>query len=345
MAIFVSYCSADQKKIAPLLGQLARLKREVFIETKSLNGGVAWSAIFNTIQASEAFIFVLTPQTLMSEARRMEYEYASALNKPILVTALDEITEPVTDGKIGYINVSKAIDFQALGEVETSTLIGGLDTLPKEQPPATPPPQPDFMRPFTALKDQVQQVRLPFKDQPRIVFNLREFLERKETNKQAAALLKILNKHTSRSVESAEEITRILDDIDEDERKPSGSFNAARIAIILIVAAALLTLGIMVVRGIPALLDQSRIIMTATSDAPTVEETAAPTLDATLTTPDPTMALIIQQTQSVVASELARVATQADATLRAVHTATVTATATPTRSATQTIAPSSTPAS
>ncbi|MBX3082683.1 MAG: TIR domain-containing protein [Anaerolineae bacterium] len=355
MAIFVSYCSVDQKQAKALLGQLAKLKREVYTETKSLSGEESWSLIFGTIQACEAFILALTPRTLLSEARRMEYQYACALNKPVVVVALEEIPENVADdGKLAYIDVSQAVDFREIDESSMNTLANALSNLPAAEPPTPPPPMPDWMSALDAIKEQIKQPRIPFKEQIKIVLNLREFLERKETTKLAASLLKILNKHTGRSVDSAHEITGILREMDQVERKSRGGLSASRIAIILIVLFALLNLGVILLKGFPLLNSQSTTAVTATSSA-TPAQSATPNAQSTQGTPVPTTALSIQQTQEAVASELAVVATQADATLRAVNALTQTpvsatpqtpqstSTPSPTLTATSTASPTATP--
>ena len=335
MAIFVSYCSVDPKLVKGLLAQLAKLKREVYTETKSVTGEVAWSLIFETIQACDVFILALTTHVLLSEARRFEYQFAVALHKPILVVALDAIPENVTeDGKLDYINVSQALDLRELDDASSTSLADALAKLPPAEPiPSPAPALPDWMPPLSSLKQMIQQPRIPFKEQGKLVLNLREYLERKETTKTAAELLRVLTKHSGRSVDTAHEITLILEELDQVEHKAGGGQTGTRVAIALIALFAILVLGIILFKGIPSLNSQSTTAVTSTPTtnvgAGTVSATTTPTVapQTTLTagTPAPTN----QQTQMAVASELAVIATQAEATLHAV-TGTLTPTATPT---------------
>ncbi len=95
MRLFISYAHADSRKVERLAEILERSGHEVWFDRAIAGGDDWWQSILGNIEASDVFIFALTPQSTASDACKAEYQYALDLNKPILPVMLAEAELPV----------------------------------------------------------------------------------------------------------------------------------------------------------------------------------------------------------------------------------------------------------
>src|SRR6187455_317747 len=90
MQIFVSFCLEDAALVDALMDDLHTGAYSFEWEPRTLEGAVPWMQIIENIEQSDVFLFTLTPNTLVSYSRILEYQYAVSRCKPILPVQLDE---------------------------------------------------------------------------------------------------------------------------------------------------------------------------------------------------------------------------------------------------------------
>lgn len=93
LILFVSYRRTDQEPVTELARTFQSWGNRVWYD-QEINGGKKWwQEILEQIRACEVFVVALTPDYLTSLPCRLEYEYASALNKRILPIEMSPVGE------------------------------------------------------------------------------------------------------------------------------------------------------------------------------------------------------------------------------------------------------------
>jgi hypothetical protein len=102
--------------------------REAWVDWADIRPAEEWmQAICGAIEGADTFIFVLTPDSVVSAVCGREIAHAAAHNKrmvPIVARDLDTNTAPEALAKLNYIWFRESDDF----EKATDTLISALDT-------------------------------------------------------------------------------------------------------------------------------------------------------------------------------------------------------------------------
>jgi TIR domain len=112
--LFVSYSRDDRQLSDSVLADLDALGHEVWVDEKLSGGQVWWDEILATIRRSDAFLFLLTPSSVESEACLCEAEYARSLQRPIIpveLVATDPLLVPSVLGQhqiVRYLSGDKA---------------------------------------------------------------------------------------------------------------------------------------------------------------------------------------------------------------------------------------------
>ena len=95
--VFLSYSRRDSSYVDELVGVLRAGGREVWIDTAGIRDGEIFpDALRRAIEASDAFVFVITPAAVGSPFCREEVEHAASLNKRIIPL----VREPVPDAEL-----------------------------------------------------------------------------------------------------------------------------------------------------------------------------------------------------------------------------------------------------
>ncbi|MEW8693296.1 MAG: toll/interleukin-1 receptor domain-containing protein [Candidatus Thiodiazotropha endolucinida] len=83
--VFISYAREDIDFIQDLRQGLLERERDVWVDLEGIYAGEEfWPSICSAIEGSDAFIFVISPESVTSEYCRREIEHAAAHNKRIL---------------------------------------------------------------------------------------------------------------------------------------------------------------------------------------------------------------------------------------------------------------------
>ena len=112
--------------------------------------------ILQRVAECDAFIAIISRDTLNSEACKREFDWAEALGKPVLPVAV----EPPPSALPRRISRRQIVDYSEPGHQAALTLAGGLTALPPA--PSVPEPLPDPPEvPLSYLTDLVDQVCQP----------------------------------------------------------------------------------------------------------------------------------------------------------------------------------------
>jgi hypothetical protein len=187
--IFICYSNRDIALVEPLVLQLGVFGNAVQFEQKLISGDVRWQQIFDSIQDCDVFLFALTSNSLASDARALEYSYATALGKPIITVLLSDIQEALPP------EITHVIDMRVQTKAEYERLrvaLARTEIVPITKSIVVP----DWLYPLGQLRQQVITPDLNSADQATILLNLEEFLERQDTFTVAEALLQQFSKRT-----------------------------------------------------------------------------------------------------------------------------------------------------
>ena len=152
--LFASYSRADRESIHPLLNDVEALGYDVWLDEQLSGGQVWWDEILAKIRECDAFLFIVTPSSVDSEACLLELEYAHALNRaviPVELTDTDPYVVPTALSRHQIVSYG-AGDKSAM--IAVSRALSKVDAArPLPDPEPAPPPLPGSY--FTTLRDEV----------------------------------------------------------------------------------------------------------------------------------------------------------------------------------------------
>jgi WD40 repeat protein len=126
--VFISYSRKDKEFVRRLDEELKRRGREAWVDWAGIPPGDTWEkTIYGAIEASNTFIFVLTPDSIASEICGKEIAHAAANNKrlvPIMHRDVAADRVPKSLGELNWIFCRDSDDFSEA----TETLVRALDT-------------------------------------------------------------------------------------------------------------------------------------------------------------------------------------------------------------------------
>ena len=127
--VFVSYSRRDAKKFAlKLRDAFQNAKRDAWLDTKNIPITAEWlREIFTNIEATDNFLFIITPESTVSANCRKELDHAVANNKrmvPIFHRPVPDEAIPEALGRLQRIDFTDREDFDS----KFAALIAALDT-------------------------------------------------------------------------------------------------------------------------------------------------------------------------------------------------------------------------
>ncbi|GEM_PF-2233077 len=164
LEIFISYSRSNRPQVERLEQILRATGSDAWFDREITAGDEWWQTITDRIRSCHIFVFVLTPQSSTSPYCIQEFNYASALNKPILPIMLAHAQLPV--GNLAEIHY---VDARDLGSQETALAISrallrlqqrisnGDFHLPDLLPAV--PPTPERPDPLKEIRKQVSNIR------------------------------------------------------------------------------------------------------------------------------------------------------------------------------------------
>jgi hypothetical protein len=113
--VFISYSRKDRDFVRKLHEHLKRAERDVWVDWEDIPPSAEWlREIEQAIEAADTFIFVLTPDSLLSKTCIHEVDYASKYKKRIVpVVARDATTGvPEVVARLNWLFFRQADDFR-----------------------------------------------------------------------------------------------------------------------------------------------------------------------------------------------------------------------------------------
>lgn len=152
--LFVSYARANKAAVDELVEHLGILGWDVWVDTTLRGGQDWWEVILAAIADCDAFLVAVSRAALSSEACDREFEWAVALNKPLLPVAIEVLPGALP----ARISTRHVVDYSERGHRAALALAGALTALPPA--PSLPDPMPAAPAvPLSYLTELIDLVR------------------------------------------------------------------------------------------------------------------------------------------------------------------------------------------
>lgn len=218
MKLFVSYSSRDRDSVKNLAQDLESAVKTlphqsefgVWFDQELIGGHDWWNNIISAIYHCDLFIFALTPDSLESAPCKLEYTYASQLNKRILPILLSDGVNP---GLLpAELQRLQFVDYRTADKPAYQRLLTSIVNLPAPQPPPDPLPTPPDapVSPLAQIKAQLESPSLDLDTQLKLVFQLKQYLSEPDKAAGARELLQQLSHHSDVRAAIAQDIAVIL---------------------------------------------------------------------------------------------------------------------------------------
>jgi WD40 repeat protein len=103
--LFVSYSRKDSATAHKLIEAFKGIQQDVWVDWESIPPAVDWlEQIFRGIEASDAFIFLISPDSIASEVCKVEITRAAINNKRIIPIVLRDVDPKITPDNIRKLN-------------------------------------------------------------------------------------------------------------------------------------------------------------------------------------------------------------------------------------------------
>lgn len=216
MSAFVSYSSKNPAERAAVVEELVKLNTvsDVWFDDalKSRGGQEWWDKILEQVRNRDLFVFVLTPQSLLSFACYLEYTYANALNKWILPVKSQPFEIPLLPAAL---KDKQIVNFT--GEDRVMQLASSVEDIVQHgiKPPSLalvqPPPIPyDEFNPVAAKLLNTTEPLSAY-DQHALYGMLEDTLQAERTRDGAAILLGIMQHRGDILLSVGDKIRKLLD--------------------------------------------------------------------------------------------------------------------------------------
>ena len=101
--MFVSYSRRDGRFVRVLVEGLVARGKTVWLDTEGIGGGEIFpEAIRRAIEASDAFVFVISPASVESRYCETELQYAQELNKRIVPILRESVEDEICPTRFGF---------------------------------------------------------------------------------------------------------------------------------------------------------------------------------------------------------------------------------------------------
>ena len=188
--IFVSYNHQAQQVAQSVAADLEAIGHDVWLDEELSGGQSWWDQILERVRRCDIFVFILDPASLESAACQREYEYASALGKPILPLLVSE------DVSINLLPPAlteiQFVDYRTPDRDSAFRLARAMAVAPPAGPLPDPLPEAPAV-PLSYLGGLAQQVdtssTLSYEEQSGLLVDLKRGLRDSETAADARRLL------------------------------------------------------------------------------------------------------------------------------------------------------------
>lgn len=124
--VFISYSRNDSDFVRALYNRLTGDGRDVWVDWEDIPPSADWLAdIERAIDASDVFLFIMSPDSLSSKTCAREYEYAALGNKrivPVVVRDVDAEATPAIIRHLNWLFFRDSEDFDATYKLLINTI-------------------------------------------------------------------------------------------------------------------------------------------------------------------------------------------------------------------------------
>lgn len=155
--IFLSYSRSDQEHVQPLVNGLRRMRHEIWLDQELSGGQEWWDTILGRIRDCDAMLLAVSEKVLESQACMREFQYAKALNKPILPVMVDRVLPTLLWPDLFVLQL---VDYTGQTDRAAFDLMAALGKLPPPGAPPSPLPEAPPV-PISYLNDLGRIVQAP----------------------------------------------------------------------------------------------------------------------------------------------------------------------------------------
>ena len=218
--IFISYSRKDEEEVQSITNDIKTLGYKVWLDNQLSGGQQWWNQILDNIRISNIFIFVLSSNSINSNACKAEYQYAEKLGIPILPILIDcdidlnklplALSKVQNIDYIGNANTQSVLRLaRAIRELDQNTI-----NLPDPLP--TPPPVPiSYMG--TLLEKVDTESTLSFEEQSALVIEIKQYMNQNNSEKELSVLIEKFKNRRDLLVSIQREILQLS----VEEKSPS----------------------------------------------------------------------------------------------------------------------------
>ena len=212
--IFICYSRQSQDIVEVLAKDIEELGYDVWFD-KELTGGQAWwDQILEEICECDIFVLALAPETLDSQACKLERKYASDLRKTtLLIMVADGVPIKLLPPDLFEI---QHVDYRHQDKQSFISLNKAIKALPTPQP--LPDPLPESPEVSNLYLDNIKDIKdrldtkeaLNFEEQSALVLKLKDGLREVDDHNELRDLLELMKKRDDLNVNVAKEIDDVL---------------------------------------------------------------------------------------------------------------------------------------
>jgi WD40 repeat protein len=227
MKIFISYSSKSRTVVEALAVDLEALGYTVWFDRELTGGQDWWEEILHSIRRCQLFLYALTSEALDSYACKLEFDYATALNKRIMPVMLSDINISLLSTTLQKVQI---VDYRKQNKQQALALGKALNSLPPTKPLPKPLPNPPEMPlPLvTRMRDQIEKPILTGDDQKEILAKLKDLLQAQNTVQDARMLLRQLQERDDLLAKVEKEIVGLLSGKATGKSRSGSSTDAQR---------------------------------------------------------------------------------------------------------------------
>ena len=96
--LFVSYARENKPEVDELVGHLSALGYQTWMDTPVPGGRAWWDGVIRRIAECDVFVVIISHHSLDSVTCRRELQWATALDKPVLPIAIEQLPDELPPG-------------------------------------------------------------------------------------------------------------------------------------------------------------------------------------------------------------------------------------------------------
>ncbi len=211
--IFISYNRESKESAKKLAESLASMRFDAWYDHELSGGQVWWNEILQSIRNCDVFIFLLSVDSLNSEACKREWGYAEALGKCILPVLIDkEVNLNLLPPALAQ---QQFVDATQEEVTYTISLVASLNTLNSPILPDPLPSEPEAPVSYLGELGLMvgQSELLDQKDQNHILLTIRRSIEKKQYLAESKIILERLIERTDCLLITGKEANQLLNRI------------------------------------------------------------------------------------------------------------------------------------